>query len=523
MNWNQLQKFGLLIAVFILFLLIRIFVASPIYFISMDEAKYLTLAQNFPHHTLFNNQLYLVHPPGFPYLLRLFSLVLPDQIAGITVSLVFATVTFLAMVKIFRLFGKDSYWMAIALFLLAVSPLQISTSRVIYKDSLFFGLFALSLFLFLKGLIRSDRRCLYGAGVVGAVGFLTSDITILLLPAFALAYLLFRGTGSRMRDAVIPILIMSASYSFWIITRVIIFNNNILYPVGVDGTIEYVRDFTLRQLFTPRYFPATSTMFNFRIDFSEFRINTNVYPLQELSGIPGIGYIIAYIFIGATAIFSISRGLIRKNFRGNESVYFSFLLIIFFIPVVLHPEPRFLIPILIPICFLFAHGITLIAGIFRSPGIVIKTTALSLLAALTVLTGIYLSGHRHLIFSMKKEVEIPRTAEFIRELPDDGIMAQVGYPPELAYRTGKRVLALPITPRVLDDFIRRYKVSYLLYGQHYLAPIHTDDPTLIWCYHTIKYIREHPERYPILRVIDEFYESGAPPDRIFIHAVAIEK
>ncbi|MDP8237228.1 MAG: glycosyltransferase family 39 protein [Candidatus Erginobacter occultus] len=267
MNRGKLEKFGLLIAIFILFLLVRIFVASPIYFISMDEAKYLTLAQNFPHHTLFNNQLYLVHPPGFPYLLHLFSLILSDQIAGITVSLLFAAITFLALVKIFGLFGKDSSWIAIALFLLAVSPLHISTSRVIYKDSTFFGLFALSLFLFLKGLIRSDRRCLYSAGVIGALGFLTSDITILLLPSFALAYLLFRGTETRIRDAVIPILIMMAAYGFWILTRVIIFTNNPLYPVGVDGTIEYVRDFTLRQLFTPRYFPATATMFNFRVDF----------------------------------------------------------------------------------------------------------------------------------------------------------------------------------------------------------------------------------------------------------------
>ncbi|MDP8237227.1 MAG: hypothetical protein P9M08_12655 [Candidatus Erginobacter occultus] len=141
------------------------------------------------------------------------------------------------------------------------------------------------------------------------------------------------------------------------------------------------------------------------------------------------------------------------------------------------------------------------------------------MAALTVLTGIHLSGNRNMVFSLEKEVEIPRTAKFIRELPDDGIMAQVGYPPELAYQTGKRVLALPITPRVLDDFIQRYQISYLLYGQHYLAPIHTDDPSLIWCYHTIKYIREHPQRYPILQVIDEFYESGASPDRIFIHGI----
>ncbi|MEA1926591.1 MAG: glycosyltransferase family 39 protein, partial [Candidatus Auribacterota bacterium] len=169
MTKTQIKKYGLLIVIFILFLLVRVFVTSPYYFIAMDEAKYLTLARNFPHHTLFNNQLYLVHPPGFPYLIRLFSLVLPDHIAGITVSFFFAAVTFFALIKLFRLFGKDSYWITIALFPLAVSPLHISTSRVIYKDSIFFGLFTLSLFFYLKGLIKNDRNYLYGAGLIGAV------------------------------------------------------------------------------------------------------------------------------------------------------------------------------------------------------------------------------------------------------------------------------------------------------------------------------------------------------------------
>ncbi|MEA1927724.1 MAG: glycosyltransferase family 39 protein [Candidatus Auribacterota bacterium] len=519
MNWNQVQRYGLLIVIFILFLLVRVFVTSPYYFIAMDEAKYLTLARNFPHHTLFNDQLYLVHPPGFPYLIRLFSLVLPDHIAGMTVSFFFAAVTFFALIKLFRLFGKDSYWIAIALFPLAISPLHISTSRVIYKDSIFFGLFTLSLFFYLKGLIKNDRHYLYGAGLIGAVGFLTSDITVILLPSFGLAYLLFHGPNTRLKDALVPFIVMIAAYSLWIIIRIIVFKNNPLYPVGVDGTIEYVRDFTLRQLFTPRYFPATATMFNFSADLSEFRINANVYPLKSLSGIPGILYLITYIFIGTTTIFSIARGLIQKKIRNNEAVYFSGLLIIFFIPVILHPEPRFLIPILIPISFLFAHGITLITGIFRRPERTRRIIALILVLTLTILTGIYLAGHRNLIFSLQKEVEIPRTAEFIRNLPDEGVMAQVGYPPELAYLTGKRILALPITPRVLDDFIRRYKISYLLYGQHYLAPIHTDDPSLIWCYHTIKYIREHPEHYPLFKVINEVYRSGAPPDRIFIHGI----
>lgn len=515
----RIKRYGLLSFIFILFLLIRIFVSTPYYFISMDEAKYLTLARNFPHHTLFNNGLYLVHPPGFPYFIRFLTLVFPDYIAGITVSLIFAVVAFFSMIGIFRLFGKDRYWMVIALFPFVVSPLHLTTSRVIYKDSMFFGLFALSLYFFIRGLLEKKRSCFYFAGIIGGIGFFTSDISIMLIPAFVLAYPLLHQYDNRGRDAVFSILIMLIVFGIWLLIRVMMFKHNPLYPVGVDGTIEYVRDFSVRQLFTPRYFPVTATMFNFQADLSEFRINANVYPMEALRGIPWIGYMIAYLLIGATAVFSIVREIIRRKFRSNGTLYFSLMLLLFFIPVILHPEPRFLIAILIPVSYLFAEGIMLILGIFPNPTKIKRTIALLLILYLTVLTGIHLSGHRNSIFSIKKEVEISRTAEFLRKLPGEGIMAQVGYPPELAYLTGKRALALPINPLVLDDFIHRYKINYLLYGQHYLAPIHTDDPSLIWCYHTIKYIRKNPERYPILAVIDEIYKSGTLPDRIFVHGI----
>ncbi|MDP8214301.1 MAG: glycosyltransferase family 39 protein [Candidatus Euphemobacter frigidus] len=509
----------LLLITFILFLLVRIFVPSPYYFISLDEAKYLTLARSFPRHTLFNNQLYLVHPPLFPYLIRAFSLTLPDHIAGMTVSLVFAAITFAAMVKLFRLFEKDRYWIVIALFVLAISPLHIPTSRVVYKDSMFFGLFAVSLYLFIKGILRPSSRYLYGAGLAGAACCLTSDLALSLIPVFAVAYLVFRRPGVRLRAVLVSGLFMLIAYGGWLLVRIIVYKHNIFYPAGVDGTIEYVRSFTFRQLFTPRYFPATATMFNFSVDLSEFRINANVYPLAPLVNLPIFCSTVFYGFIAATALYSIIHGIKKRLIRDNAAFFFSLLLIIFTLPVVLHPEPRFLFPILLPMSFLFAHGVARAGAFFPHPNRALKVIARGLILVLAVATTIYLVHARHCIFSLEKEVEVSRTAQLLRDLPGDGVMAQVGYPPELVYLTGKRVLALPITPMVLNDFIRRYGIRYLLYGQRYLAPIATNNPSLIWCYHTIRHIRSNPKEYPLLRVIDEVYRSGAPPDRIFIHGV----
>ncbi len=507
------------IATFLLFLLVRIFVSSSFCFISLDEAKYLALARSFPRHLLFNNQLYIVHPPLFPGAIRLFSLLLPDHIAGIAVSLFFSMVVFWSLFCLFRLLGKGRYWITIALFILAVSPLHIPTSRVIYKDSLFLGFFTLSLYLFIRGVIYPSVPILLGAGGAAAACGLTSDLAVSLFPCFAAAYLIFRPRGVHLKAVLIPLLLLLAVYGCWLAVRWRIFTENDFYPAGVDGTIEYVRDFTARHLFTPRYFPVTRTMFNFSPDFSEFRINANVYPLSPLVIIPGFFYLIFYFFIAVVAVYSALRALLRGRLRRSADFFFAVMLLLFALPVVLHPEPRFLIPILLPMSYFFSQGLNLLAGRFPRPLLFRKVLAWTLVAVLAAAAVIYLKDARHLVFLQQKEVEASRTAAFINGLPGDGVMAQVGYPPELAYLTGKRVLALPVSPAVLDNLIRRYAIRYLLYGQHYLAPLGTDDPSLIWCYYTIKYIRAHPEKYPLLRTIEETYRSGAPPDLIFVHGV----
>lgn len=502
------------------FILIRCFVSTPLYFIAMDEAKYLVLARNFPRHTLFNNQLYLVHPPLFPYLIHFFTLLFPDHTAGITVSFLCAIITLAALIGLLGLMGKDRSWITVALFIMVISPLHISTSRVVYKDSMFFGLFTLSLYFFIKGLIGSKRYHLTAAGLLGAATCLTSDLGLYLVAVFLVGYFIFRNPKIKLKDLGLTFAIMLLPYGSWLLVRFVAFRNNIYYPVGVDGTIEYVRDFNLRQLFTPRYFPATMTMFNFSADLSEFRINTNVYDLHPILKLPGFCPLIFYLFVGATGLMSLISGLAKRRCRNNPACFFSVLLIIFTLPVVLHPEPRFLIPILLPFCYLFAEGMerisTRITRHFRPMNKLAGATA----AAAIILAGVHLSGARHLIFLLPKEVEAARSARYLKDLPGDGVMAQVGYPPELIYLSGKRVLALPVVSRVLDKFIRYYDIRYLLYGQHYLAPLQTDDPGLIWCYDTIKYIRENPRKYPLLKIVEERYQEAEQwPDLIFIHGV----
>ena len=502
----------------LVFLLPRLFVSSPYYFVSLDEAKYLSLAKSFPSHTLFNKQFYVVHPPLFPAFIRFVSVILPDHTAGILVSLAFSLLSFAVIVRLFRLLGKDPYWITVALFPLAVSPLHIPTSRVVYKDSMFFGLFLLSLYFFIRGLILVRPGIFLWSAGAGMVCALTSDLAVYLYPGYLFAWLIFRrrGRGGRVtealrgRTAAVPPLLLLAVQGIWLLLRYRIFSRNDFYPAGVDGTIEYVRAFTLRSLLAPRYFPETVRLFDFRLDLARLGLHGNVYPVEGLIGLPQILYTMFYAFCVLTAVWIVIR--VVRGGRSFTGAFFVSLLVIYSAPALLHPEPRFLIPVLLPLCYLFAEGISLAAG----KGM--RYAAAILIVVSLLGTAAYLDGHRQLALAARKEVESSRTAEFLKDLPEDGIMAQVGYPPELAYLTGERVLALPLSPEKLDDFIRRYDIHYLVYGQRYWAPIDERFARAVWCYPTIKYIRDHPARYPLIGAIDENYRSGEKPDRIFIHA-----
>ncbi len=511
--------------IFLAFLAPRIFVASPYYFVSMDEAKYLCLARNFPDHTLFNRQFYIVHPPLFPYLIRLFTLALPDHTAGITVSLLASLASFVLVLKLLRLFAKSFRWIAFALVVLAISPLHIPTSRVLYKDSLFFALFLAGLYFYLRGLLGSRPTWLLVAGVTGGACCLTSDLGVYLLPCFLLGYFVFRKRDEASRRVGWKIIAATFALAFlpylaWLGVRYAVFSANSYYPAGVDGTLEYVRDFTARQLFTPRYFPLTAKMFDFSFNPTHLGLHGNVYPLEPLWNFPGVIYGAFYLLVAVTALLTIIGAFIKGKMADNPAFFFSLLLVLFALPVVLHPEPRFLIPILLPMSYLFAEAI---AGLTSRPPRLNGCLAWGIVVLLLLLGAVYLSNHRYPVFTLEKEVESFRTAEFLEGLAGEGVMAQVGYPPELAYLTDKRVTALPPSPEKLDELIRLFEIDYLVYGGHYWAPVGKGSAANVWCYETIRHIRKNPDRYPLLEVIEEEYRSRRWPDRIFIHAVAGNK
>src|SRR5687767_999421 len=91
--------------IFVLFVAVRVLSASPYYQLEADGTTHLTLARHFPWHTLYNRDLYLIHPPLFHYSVGILAKLLPLVQAGLLASLTFACFNFFVLKKLARCFG----------------------------------------------------------------------------------------------------------------------------------------------------------------------------------------------------------------------------------------------------------------------------------------------------------------------------------------------------------------------------------------------------------------------------------
>ena len=97
-------------------------------------------------------------------------------------------------------------------------------------------------------------------------------------------------------------------------------------------------------------------------------------------------------------------------------------------------------------------------------------------------------------------------------------MSQVGYSPELNYQTEKQIITMPSGPSNLDWILKEYKISYVLYGERYWEKFSDNNKDKVFNYDTIKYVKEHPEKFRLLKVIKEDYGIFGS-DNIFVYEV----
>jgi len=455
---------------FILFfsIVIKFFPSSPYLFISMDEPKYLKLAKNLPFYVLFNRNFYISHPPFYPFVIKLFSFIVPDHIAGLLVSQFSTAGLILLSFSLFKVLKVEDNILIISFLFLSFSHLLYYWTNMIYKETFFAFLMYLFIFIFILSLIKNKLILTCISSITGFLLAFTSDFVILLFPVIICIMLIYKKDYSRQKSyktIFLPIISICIGYSIWLLGRYLIYVNNIYYPAGVDGLIEKVNDYKLINILVPRSFHWTKEITQSSISFNLFHyikylgafLNL-IHPFHISSANIIKKDIYIFIIFYIPLIIFLCRGIRMSMFTKGRAdclmliIFFSFLLpIIFGIS-----DPRFSIPALVPVSYFIGKGISKIR-IFS------KLSSL-LIIFLLFFAFYWISTHPYFFAFSHKVVQLKKTSELINNLPQDGIMAQFGYPPDIAYLTDKRVICLPLTVEEFKKQIKLYNIHYVIIG-----------------------------------------------------------
>ncbi len=451
----------------IIFTLIKFFSSSPYFFISMDEGKYLKLAENLPSYVLFNKNFYISHPPFYPAVIKLFASFMPDHTAGLMVSQLSAIGFILLAVFLLRLLKTREPVIYAAAAFLSVSHLLYYWTNMIYKEVFFTFLVYLFIFAFTASLLKEGKRFTVAASIAGFLLGVTSDLAIFLFPAAACIILLYGKESLRLKKYVIlflPAVFMAAGYGIWIICRWWIYANNVYYPAGVDGLIEKVADYRLLHLLTPRSFRWTKELTG-----AGLSLNPKHYikyigaffnllpPFHISSSSVAKKDVLLFVIIYLPLAYFLFSGIV-SSLREKEKAGCLMLVIMisFFASIVFGiSDPRFSLPAILP------------AAYFAGTGLMRNKTHVK---ALKCMLSVFLAGfivfwtwtNPYFFGSLHKVTELQKTGKFVNTLPKDGVMAQFGYPPEIAYLTDKRVMCLPVRPEDFEEQIELFDVNYVV-------------------------------------------------------------
>lgn len=528
-KFNLKKEHLLLLALFFIFLFLRLFSDNAYIFANDDPGKYLGPAKNFPHHLLYNKELFLEQRPLYSFAIYFMSLLFNDYTAGILISLISAATTFFIVYKLVSLLSKNNYAAIGTLILFSLSSLFITYSTDIHKESFSVMLILASLYNYIRFLKFNDNYSMAYSSFFGIFAALASDDAIFLMPAMVVSYFFLRGK-TKIWVAAIPLLLVALSFTSWWGVRAYAYMTHDYYPAAWDGSVVKTSNWGLRQLISSHYFEEIAIYIPFEIVLEPTRY---IYPIAymldlEIAQWPNglrfsnVGimlskefilqafiYTALFIFAGYALYQILKYTLTKKSLRGNWMLLILVLFFIFIIPI--HQRNYSLRYTLIAMILLFTIinlGLYWLAKNYKFSK-AYKQLIIVLIIGLLVYLPFYYYNNQNFLFSRKVIFQANQVAEFLNQLPEDGVTAQIGYTPELAYLTDKRVIALPVEPKSLFKIIDMYDISYVLYGESYFKPIaEATKKEEVINYDTIKYIQEHPQYFRLIKIIEEKYPWG---------------
>lgn len=493
-------------------ILIKFFSSSPYLFISMDEPKYLKLAKNLPSYVLFNKDFFISHPPFYPFVIKLFGLIMPDYVAGLLVSQVSTAGLILLTFALFRLLKVEDNIICASILFLSFSHLLYYWTNMIYKETFFSFLVYLFIFVFILSLIKDKQMLTYISSIIGFLLAFTTDLIIFIFPVIICIILLYGKDYLKQRRYKIlslPILFICIGYSIWLLGRYLIYANNIYYPAGVDGLIEKVSDYKFIHILVPRGFHWTKEITQSGISFNLLHYLKylgaffNLIPPFHISSANITKKdICIFIMFYIPLIVFLFRGIILSIIEKNRIGFLMLIIFFSFLSPIIFgiSDPRFSIPALIPVSFFIGKAVTKIKMYSTFPNL--------LIIFLLCFIFYWIFTHPYFFAFSHKIVQLEKTSEFIDKLPEDGIMAQFGYPPEIAYLTDKRVICLPLTLEEFEKQINLYNIHYIIIG--------TDET---YSGEVIRYIKSNSKRFREIKKVVEKYPYVKQGEKVYVFEV----
>ena len=545
-------KRNALIVLFVVFLFLRLFVDNSAVLLGEDSLKYIYASKHFPYHLGYNNQLYLLHPPLYPYSIHFFDLFMEDHIASILISLISSVITFFILYNLFMILTKNFNITFFILLFYTLSVSLIIAARVPGKESFVIMLILLTIYLYVKGIKFDNKKYIITSSIVGSVLAVTSDHVIFIFPALILSYIFFntkkidfkRFIFPNIRYLILPLLLIFLFYGSWSFVKFYHYSINDYYPNGYSGIPLDTRNPRLLQVIDPQFFekyegpyiaPGLISVvkkfaftFGYMFDIEPFSIprGLNFTTMKFLLFPHHIFYIfVIYLplfFILLYGLYKSVQDILRaKRIHNNVNLYVICLFFLFAFPITQKlASPRFILTSYILFFYFISYGLVILFE--KKWKLQIHSKLIPLLMILFLLLVPYwYHANGHFILLNKKVIMAQNTSNFINDnLPKNiGIMAQPGYTVKLNYLTENRLLGLHQNPEKLSTLIDYFNISYIVFGRYY-----TYDK-----YHmgneSVKYIMNNTDKFECIATIQEDYseffvkEDPASTDEVYIYRI----
>jgi hypothetical protein len=226
--------------------------------------------------------------------------------------------------------------------------------------------------------------------------------------------------------------------------------------------------------------------------------------------------------VAAVLVIVLAAAAFSQAGRRRRAVQWLLVTLLFLLPVGLGMNEWYGMGYIVPFTLLLSEGAAVLLAFMRTSETVVAAglSAVCLLAGATWLATdsrepanlLQPRGGAHFLFTRPPVTRGASIAGFFASMPrDTGIMAPQGLSPEIVYLTDKRVVALPFDPKLLDPFVAKYRISYIVISNEYLAMYNNPRADLYTSRLVTDHIVRHPERYQPVQTQQETYPAFYPP------------